>query len=447
MSAKKEYIIYSLILFGFIFFCYVILDIPAIDPIWNFFADPQDYLRQSNYPLFSKEFYIPEPAMWFTPRPFTVPLFYKLAGSEPERMLYFQKAFYCFSVGVFVVSVLRFLAHHVLKLVMVLVLFFFFTWWNIVGWSNNILSESISFSFFLLWLSALFGFIVKRNWVWTILLMSITLFFSFTRDTWPYLILMSFVGIALFDAYNKHLSRKMIVLVMFSLVLFVFQGHTVSVGKRSALPVFNTLAGRIVQNEEHLNWFVKEGMPQADQLRSDFKGIAIDTQDGKQVLYKRYTDSTYTVLFDWVKENGKSKYQKFLITHFQYFILNDQTLQQLDRIFAYNHYGYYQVPQKFFHNADNVFPLFNSYVALVLVLVCVIMWYKFREIHLLFPAFICMLLIANVYLSYNADTMEVERHLYITRIGIEMMSLLSLGFLTHIFLKHRKSLFSKEKRV
>ncbi len=150
MSAKKEYIIYSLILFGFIFFCYVILDIPAIDPIWNFFADPQDYLRQSNYPLFSKEFYIPEPAMWFTPRPFTVPLFYKLAGSEPERMLYFQKAFYCFSVGVFVVCVLRFLAHHVLKLVMALVLFFFFTWWNIVGWSNNILSESISFSFFLL---------------------------------------------------------------------------------------------------------------------------------------------------------------------------------------------------------------------------------------------------------------------------------------------------------
>ncbi len=148
MLTKRKYIIYSLILFGFIFFTYVILDIPAIDPIWNLFADPQDYLRQSKYSLFSKEFYIPEPAQWFTPRPFTVPLFYKLAGSEPEQMLYLQKIFYCLSVGVFVVSVLRYVTHYFLQLLVSLALFFFFTWWNIVGWSNNILSESISFSFF-----------------------------------------------------------------------------------------------------------------------------------------------------------------------------------------------------------------------------------------------------------------------------------------------------------
>ncbi len=277
--------------------------------------------------------------------------------------------------------------------------------------------------------------------------MVVTVFFSFTRDTWPYLILMGFVSVAVFDAYHKQLSRHSIALVIFSVVLFVFQSHTVSVGKRSALPVFNTLAGRIVQNEDHLQWFVKEGMPQADQLRADFKGVAIDTQEGKQVLYKRYTDSTYTELFDWVKANGKNNYQKFLITHFQYLVLNDQSLTQLDRIFAYNHYGYYQGPQKFFHNADNVFPVFNLYVTLFLVLACMFAWYKVRNIYLLFPAFIALILFANVYLSYNADTMEVERHLYITRIGTELVSFLSLGFLFQTYLTHINAKFNKEKRV
>ena len=355
---------------------------------------------------------------------------YKLVGSEPVRMVLFQKIFYCFCVFAFILAVLQFVKNVYLKIAISYIFLFYFTWWDIVGWSNNILSESISLSYFILWLAIVMAYYRQKSTIKLVFLIFITILLSFTRDTWPYLILFFFAMMLCADLILKKGKRLVSIgLVLFSVGLFVFQSYTVTVGERSVLPVFNTLAGRIVQNEEHLDWFKKRGMPQAEQLQADFKTIDVDSYEGKSVMYTRYIDSTYTELFNWVKANGKSTYQLFLLTHFKYFILNDQSLPQLNRIFSYNTYSYYQKPYKFFHNANNVFPIFSVYVSLFLVLICIYLWRKSKEFHLLFPAIFSLLLFVNVYLSYNADTMEVERHLYLTTIGIELFSLLSLAFI------------------
>lgn len=438
ISINKNHILNGIIFIGFIYFAILLIDVPIVTPIWENFSDPNDYRGQSEIDLFSKRFFITPPWKGYTVRPFTIPLLFKLASSSFERMFIFQKIIYCLCVFAFIVSVLKFLKNSYLKIIATFLFLFFFTWWSIVGWSQNILSESISFSFFLLWMAVLFSYYRSKTIIKLISLIVITVLFSFTRDTWPYLILLFFGMMFLFEIRTKASKQKWgIVLVVFSIFLFIFQNHTVSVGERTVLPVFNNLAGRIAQNSEYLNWFSQKGMPQREQLKADFGNVVIDSREGKAIIYNRYYDSTYTELFKWIELNGKNTYQFFLLTHFQYLSLNDQNLDQLQRIFSSTTNIYYSKPYKFFHNANNVFPLFNVYVALIFVLICVFLWYKSRELYLLLPAFFSLFLLVNVYLSYNADAMEVERHLYLTTIGIELFSLLSLIFIANYTLKER----------
>lgn len=63
-----------------------------LDPaIWRGYGAPQDYLQQSKISLTSKDFYSPQWSENFYPRPFTVPLFYKIANSNPEIIIQLQK--------------------------------------------------------------------------------------------------------------------------------------------------------------------------------------------------------------------------------------------------------------------------------------------------------------------------------------------------------------------
>src|SRR5438874_756859 len=57
----------------------------------NTFPDSADYLRQSGMSVASAEFYAPHSAPGFYPRPFMVPLFYKLAGGNPHGIVFLQE--------------------------------------------------------------------------------------------------------------------------------------------------------------------------------------------------------------------------------------------------------------------------------------------------------------------------------------------------------------------
>ncbi len=78
-------------LFLFLITLFLNLMIRITPPMWTNFSDPYDYLHQSKIPLNEKDFYFPEKASNFYPRPFTVPLFYKIAGSDPETIIQLQK--------------------------------------------------------------------------------------------------------------------------------------------------------------------------------------------------------------------------------------------------------------------------------------------------------------------------------------------------------------------
>ena len=169
------------------------LAVPKIEPIWTNFWDANDYRVQSERDLFSKDFLAPVPRRWYTPRPFTTPLMYKLADSDPFKMVMLQKIFYCFSIFALIFSFLQYVKSKKVKILSYFSLLFFFTWWNIVGWSNNVVSESIALSFMFLWFAVILLYYKYQNILTVIVVLITTVLLSFSRDTWPYIILVFFL--------------------------------------------------------------------------------------------------------------------------------------------------------------------------------------------------------------------------------------------------------------
>ncbi|HXD93310.1 MAG TPA: hypothetical protein VNX01_08860 [Bacteroidia bacterium] len=432
ISANKLYTFLSV--FGFIYFCYVILITPQIEPRWNLFPDVNDYKSQARADLTSSDFYAPKPRLWFSPRPFTVPLFFKIADYDSYKMVMLQKFTYCICVISLLMAILNFITHFWVKLIAQYNLLLFFTWWNIVGWSDLPLSESLSISLMFFWFSSILLYYKRQTILNLLLLLVATLLLSFTRDTWPYIILLFFLLNIFISKFLKIGSiKKSLGLLVFSVCLFFTQSYTSNIGERYKLALFNSIVGRVSKNDDYINWFKNEGMPQADRVKSYFKKVVPSTLNGRVYMCARYADSTstYKEIFTWIKKDGKKTYQKFLLTHPYYFFLQDLSGEEVEQnLFAYNFNEYYVESEGFFVNADNVFPIFNPWIYLLIFSLLLFLFFKTRETMYIFLIVTFLLFVVNALITYNADSLEVKRHLYITRIVLEFISLTTLLLLT-----------------
>lgn len=426
----------AILIIASLYFIKEIVIISQIEPIWKDFWDTNDYRLQSEADLFSWKFFSPSPRKWFSPRPFTMSLMYKLVDSDTYRMILFQKFFYCISVFALILVLNKFITSYTIKIVNALVLLFFFTWWNIVGWSNNAISESISISFMLLWFAAIMLYYNSSSIYSIISIALLSVLFSFTRDNWAYILLIFFVLnlILHLNAPKKKILINLFLLLFF-VIIFFLQNYTMKIGQRNVLPIYNSIAVRVSQNNEYLDWFAKQGMPDKDLLSKTFKGVDVETNEGKTRVWNTYEDSLYKNIFTWIKAEGKSTYQKFIITHPGYFFLQDQTSQQIDRIFAYNVKGYYRPSPEFFLKAESVFPMFNNYLFFMAIAGCIYIFYRSKEKFYLIPPLLAVLTIINAILVYNADTMEVRRHLFTTVICRELLCFISIALILNYFIK------------
>ncbi|MFO0478620.1 MAG: hypothetical protein ACK50L_07580 [Bacteroidota bacterium] len=409
--------------------------ISNIQPIWNVFADPLDYQYQSKKDLFSLEFLSPSPNKFASPRPFTTSLFYKMADSDPYKMIMLQKLTYGICTVLFSLIFISFIEPILLKIITFYLFLFLFSWLNIVGWTNNVLSESTSTSLLFLWLGILLLFIKKNNWFITILFCIVSFFFSFTRDSWPYIILITIVIISGVNFFkNKSDKLKNIFALLFCLTLFIVQGKTSEIGQRHKMPIFNVIVGRISKNDNHLKWFEKQGMPLASEIKKDFKDVDVDSDLGRPFIYSKYLDSKYLPLMDWAGKKGKSVYQLFLLSHPSYLLLFDQTNHQTNRIFCYNFYTYFHNTSKLSDFTETTFPLWDLTTTLVLVLLLFFVAIFVKNSLYTIPLLITFLFFINSIILYNADTMEVQRHLFITQIIIQLLNIMCFSLLINVFI-------------
>ena len=183
---RNYYLIFLVVLFS------VVCGVCISDSIWDIkhFPDSHDYLMQAQFDIFTQEFWFPTPQPWITPRPFAVPLFYKLVGAHIPAIIVMQKMVHFLSALLFCLAVSRYLNVALLKYLLALCICTIFCWWNILGWTQQGLSESLSFSLLFIWISTLlFYFSSGLKPMLLGIHIIVTFLFGFTRDNWPMMLL------------------------------------------------------------------------------------------------------------------------------------------------------------------------------------------------------------------------------------------------------------------
>jgi hypothetical protein len=408
--------------------------------LWSRLGDPYDYLHQSTIELTDIDFYIPKKTSHYYPRPFTVPLFYKIANADTELVLVLQKVIHGLSCFFCAFAILLYIKHKHIKIIFLVTWYLFMMWWNIVGWSNTILSESISISLLFMWLGSFLLFKNKKTILTFIFHILITILFSFTRDSWPY-ILIAFYTLHLLASFKleKPFIVKYSMLFGFSIILFFTQQYTAKVGMRYKLPVLNNIVFTILPNPEYVEWFEKEGLPCVEALKKDYSNIPIENF---RDIYPLYTnDTSYAALHSWATTHGNTVYMKFLLSHPSQLFLLNETPENLERIFAYN-LDYTSKPFGLSRISDYIFPLFNSISIILLLMIYMFICKKEKSIEWIFPTSVLIICILNTVLLYNADALEVERHLFITSTFMQFS-----GIYMSIFILDSSILNSSLKKI
>lgn len=396
---------------------------------WQGFPDVNDYLHQSTISFFSKDFFFTKPSPDFYPRPFTIPLCYKLAGSNGDTIVQMQKFVHSLSVFVLVYALLLLLKTGISRYILMFFIYFLMSWWNIVGWTTQLLSESLSMSFLFLWIGTFLLYYIRRKPWYLVTHGLVTILFSFTRDSWPYILIVFYVFMILVAwLWEMRVLKGFGIMLLLSLAIFVIQEKSSAIGERTKLPVMNNILMRVAAEPANYNWFVIKGMPMGGVLRQQFSGLNIRDDSYRLRVYGTYSPPEYKPFRDWAAVKGRGLYTRFLITHPSYFFLLKEPGSNLKRILAVNP-NYLIVMNGYCKYAEKCFPFFSPVSLLVLALLLLWVYGRTKKTLLVLPLVFCVIFLFNVFLLYNADSMEMERHLFITMIMVQLLSIWCVGLL------------------
>jgi len=402
------------------------LKIKSDPPIWVGFGDPYDYLAQSKLSLTDKNLYCPPANIGFNGRPFTVPLLYKIADSDPVRIITLQEFLNALSSFFLVAVLLLYINRNYLKYIAIVSIYLLMSWWNILGWSINLLSESICLSLTFAWIASFLLLYRKRTKWYLVLHLLITLLFSFSRDNCPYIIVLLYSTLVIGGwLWDKAYLKQYLVLLASGVIVFAAQSYTAKAGTRNRLPILNNIVVRIMPDKDYFLWFKNNGLPQSDKLVAEYSG----TKCNDSKIYKLYNDSSYDDLNTWVCSRGTSTFIKFLATHPYHAFLLDQTAEERNRIFAYNLPGYTGDINGYSKISDFIFPFFGKGLLIFLIFLVILKFIKQKQYLLLFPVILTIVFALHALLAYDSDALEVERHLFITNIMMQFIGIISVIFI------------------
>jgi hypothetical protein len=388
---------------------------------WKDLTDPYDYLHHSKISLLSEEFYFPHKTDDFDPRPFTVPLFYKLCGSNTDAIVQMQRTALFLSGFFMIAAFMLFIEKSSARYFLMFSVYLLLSWWNVQGWATLVLSEALSMALLFCWLAS-FLFLYKTDRLpWLLVHAAITFLFAFSRDSWPYVLIAFYSGICvLWFLFKQRGLKKYIALLALCVAIFFVQQASARIGQRSKLPVINSIVVRILPNPDYTRWFIEHGMPDAEKLKKNFDGIDVVPEAGQHRLWALYTDSAYQPFLNWVLQNGQHTYTRFLLTHPDYMFLAHESPAQLSRIMSHDLF-YINEPRGFSIYIQPLFPLYNIGVVLVLCIMLLMIYTQRKTPILLAPVFLALFTFLNAIISYNADSLEVQRHLFITNILVQLI--------------------------
>jgi hypothetical protein len=407
--------------------CMYVLTQVQTPPVLN----QEGYLERSQQSL-------SDPAFFFSARAFTTTLIYKVCGSNPERIVRFQKIFLVASwtllsttLGMLVASpFLRFLSWCVFPCMAL--------WWNILGWSSLLLSEACSFSFFAVWLSALIVFLKKPSRLTLLVSIVVGVLFSFSKDNLPYFLLIATVLLLVsvrvcikpfFERYSPLLKS----LLFAMLLLFLVQNVSAQIGQRQQFCLVNVLLQRIFPNPEYSAWFIDRGMPvESDILKYRGQWASLEN-------FRLFNDMQYESFMKWVLYRGTSVYAIFLVTHPDYTFR--PFVKLLPVLFSYNLNLFVGLPPDIFcfRLLYAILPATSILASIALALVSFAAAIIRKRAVYVVPMVLLISLWANALFIYHADAMDVPRHCLMNMIGLECLSYMAFLLIADSVVCQKKS--------
>jgi hypothetical protein len=396
----------------------------------TYFIDSQDYLRQSRAPLLTTEFLVPSARPGFYPRAIMVPVIYKLGGSNPATIIAWQKVIHSLATLVIASALLTIIRTKPAQLFVLVLAYLLMSWWSVVGWTTMLLSEALSFDALLCWISSILFFYVRpTRFSFALQLPSIAAL-ALTRDTWPY-VLVAFYSVAtlVWILLRRRYLRLLVILLAITVLMLVLQDTSAAIGQRSRLPLLNSIVMRILPNTGWRQWLAQHGMPQVNELAGYFEGKT----DRIHALYALYTDESFVPLDRWLDRNGKTVYARFLLTHPSYTLLLRETRDDLRPFGTTNNVSLYIGSAKGYSRlASHLFP-FTTLRRFAVIFVAVLgACYYFKQRRFLIVPALAAFTAFQAIIVYDADGLEVDRHLVATQPLIELIALIGIGLLLDV---------------
>ncbi len=389
----------------FIFFIYVTvrvtLNLPALSKPREL-ADTEAYLRISREPLQSQKF-------WGDSRPFVFPLLLKISKQDVSTAATLHLGFSILAWSLLALAISASLRPTYLTLLSFGMILALSLVRHLASWDYVMMTESLSVSWFVLFLAL--GIWLTQKWrtYKVILLVTTAFFLAFTRDTNAYLLLI-LVGMLTFAILLYWIKPQALILVAFFLVIFFFNNYTSNLGGRWIFPLNNVVGKRVLVNKITLKYFKSCGMPATPDLLA-LAGTFANGQD--RAFYENPALKNYRL---WVRENGKTCYMKWLLSD-PISSVNESLIQfeslirfdKLDSFFARKYdpvIPYYIEP--FIYPVKFILLLWITITIAALLAI----WKRAWRVNPLWGIYILLSLplLPHLFITWHGDAMAPERH-------------------------------------
>jgi hypothetical protein len=264
--------------------------------------DTQAYLRISNQPPLDVKF-------WGDSRPLVFPLLLKIAQQDFSTAAALQLGFSLLAwtlLGLSVAASLRTrgLALFAFGLILALSLVR-----HLAGWDFTMLTESLSVSWFALFLAA--GLWLLRDWriERVLALIVVGLFLAFTRDTNAYLLLM-LAGLLFIAVILRWTKPRTLILSAAFVGIFLLNNANADLGNRWVFPFLNVMGRRVLPNPQAVGYFEANcDMPVTPELLS----LEGEFANGQSRAF--YNDPDLADFRMWAYLHGKSCYMRWLVSN------------------------------------------------------------------------------------------------------------------------------------
>jgi hypothetical protein len=187
--------------------------------------------------------------------------------------------------------------------------------------------------------------------------------------------------------------------------------------------VMNNIVFRVLPYADYIAWFELHGMPDASRLKEKYAG---PTSTDPKEIYPLYTDPEFAGFSTWVAEKGNTVYSRFLLTHPECLFLLHEEARGIRRMLAYN-FGYIGTAEGISVLGEDLFPV-RPVLVLIVLTVFVYISYRENTRTWILPMVLLIVFAFNSLLLYVADSMEIERHEYITMTMVQFLGVLAFSF-------------------